>query len=196
VAIRERPADRGRRQAEDDLRRVATGIDHVQIWRFERGQFDAIDARAMSAIGAVLGLDVRFRAYPSGDPIRDAGHARLLERLRREVNPSLRWRTEVALPIEGDLRAWDAVIAGSDWRLMVEAETVIDDVQALERRLARKLRDGGVDHCLLLVADTRRNRRAVAAAPAAFAAWPLQTRELLGLLRIGRRPAAGGIVFR
>jgi hypothetical protein len=174
----------------------ATGIDHVRIWRFEHGRCDAIDARGMGAVGAVLGLDVRFRAFPSGDPIRDAGHARLLERLRREVNPSLRWRTEVALPIEGDLRAWDAVIAGPDWRLMVEAETVIDDVQALERRLGRKLRDGRVDHCLLLVADTRRNRRAVAAAPAAFAAWPLQTRELLGLLRIGRRPAAGGIVFR
>ena len=143
-----------------------------------------------------MGLEVRFRAYPAGDAIRDAGQARLLERLRRDLQTSLQWRTEVPLPIEGDLRAWDALIGGPGWRLMVEAETVIADVQALERRLARKLRDGRIDHCLLLVADTPRNRRAVAAAPAAFGAWPLRTRDVLAALREGRRPTAGGIVFR
>ena len=79
---------------------------------------------------------VRLRAYPAGDPIRDAGHTRLLDRLRRDLASGLQWRSEVPLPIEGDLRAWDAVIGGPGWRLMVEAETLIDDVQALERRLA------------------------------------------------------------
>ena len=153
-------------------------------------------SRSRACLAAAVGLDLRLQAYPAGDQIRDAGHARLLERLRRDLGPGIRWSTEVTLPIEGDLRAWDAVITGQGWRLMVEAETVIDDVQALERRLARKLRDGGVDHCLLLVADTPRNRRAVSAAPAAFAAWPLNTREVLGLLRVGQRPMSGGIVFR
>src|SRR5262249_16423991 len=84
------------------------------------------------------------------------------------ASSGLRWRTEVPLPIEGDLRAWDAMITGPRWRVAVEAETVIEDVQALERKLSRKQRDGGIDHVMILIADTHRNRRAVAAAPAAF----------------------------
>jgi hypothetical protein len=146
-------------------------------------------------LGAAVGIDVRLRAYPSGDPIRDAGQARLLERLRPEVHPSLRWRTEVPLQIEGDLRAWDAMISGPVWQLPVEAETVIEDVQALERKLSLKERDGNVDHLVLLIADTPRNRRALASAPAAFRAWPLRTRDVLGAVRAGRDPGASGIVF-
>ncbi|HET9347069.1 MAG TPA: hypothetical protein VFO05_15355 [Candidatus Limnocylindrales bacterium] len=49
------------------------------------------------------------------------------------------------------------------WRAGVEAETVVDDTQALDRKLALKKRDGLVDHVILLVADTPRNRRALAA---------------------------------
>ena len=40
----------------------------------------------------------------------------------------------------------------------VEAETAPTDVQALERRLALKERDGGAEHVVLLLLDTRRNR--------------------------------------
>jgi hypothetical protein len=36
----------------------------------------------LAALGAIVGLDVRLQAYPAGDPIRDAGHLRLLHRLR------------------------------------------------------------------------------------------------------------------
>ena len=72
---------------------------------------------------------------------------------------------------------------------------MIEDVQALERKLNRKQRDGGVAHLVVLVADTPRNRRAFAAAPAAFDAWPLRTRDVLGALRAGRDPGASGIVF-
>jgi hypothetical protein len=77
----------------------------------------------------------------------------------------------------------------------VEAETVVVDVQALERKLRLKQRFGGVHHLLLLVADTPRNRQALSAAPAAFQGWPLRTREILCALRAGRDPGAGGIVF-
>lgn len=149
----------------------------------------------VAALGAVVGLEVRLRAYPAGDAIRDAGQVRLLERLKARLHPVLRWATEVPLPIEGDLRAWDAVIAATAWHLPVEAETVIDDIQALERRLALKRRDGGVDHVILLAADTRRNRRALAAAPASFVDLPLRTREILAALGDGRDPGGSGIVI-
>jgi hypothetical protein len=52
-----------------------------------------------------------------------------------------------------------------------------------------------MDHVILLVADTIRNRRALASAPAAFADLPLRTREILAALRAGREPAASGIVI-
>jgi hypothetical protein len=143
----------------------------------------------------VVGLDVRIRAYPAGDPIRDAGQQRLLARLRARLHPSLRWSTEVPLSIEGDLRAWDAVIRQDRWRIVVEAETVLHDLQALERKLALKLRDGGEERLILLVADTKRNRRALAAAPDAFADLSAGTRTILAAMSIGRDPGSGGIVF-
>jgi transcriptional regulator with XRE-family HTH domain len=208
-------ADRARRRINEDERRVradiaaarrnagvsqdaigaACGISGSAEGRIETGVTRTVDLRTLAAMAAAVGLDVRLRAYPAGDPIRDAGQIRLLERLRARIHPSLRWSTEVPLPIDGDLRAWDALIRGDAWRIAVEAETVLDDLQAQERRLALKRRDGGEDHVILLVADTRRNRRALASAPGAFADLPLGTREILVALRKGRNPGASGIVI-
>jgi transcriptional regulator with XRE-family HTH domain len=208
-------ADRARRRINEDERRVradiaaarrnagvsqdaigaACGISGSAEGRIETGVTRTVDLRTLAAMAAAVGLDVRLRTYPAGDPIRDAGQIRLLERLRARIHPSLRWLTEVPLPIDGDLRAWDALIRGDAWRIAVEAETVLDDLQAQERRLALKGRDGGEDHVILLVADTRRNRRALASAPGAFADLPLGTREILVALRKGRNPGASGIVI-
>ncbi len=73
----------------------------------------------------------------------------------------LRWRTEVPMPIQGDHRSADAVIDGQRIVAMVEAETRIDDVQALERRIGAKQRDLGIERVILLLADTRHNRAVV-----------------------------------
>lgn len=173
---------------------AAAGVDHAWLWRFERRQRD-LGLEDLSAVCQVLGLDLALRAYPAGDALRDAAHMRLLGRLRACLHPSLHWSTEVPLPNAEDLRAWDAMIGGEDWRLAVEAESVIHDVQALERKLALKARDGGVDHVVLLVADTRRNRTAIAAAPAAFADLPLRNRQVLRDLAAGRDPGRSGLVI-
>jgi hypothetical protein len=146
-------------------------------------------------LGAAVGLDVRLRAFPAGDPIRDAGQQRLLERLRARLHPSLRWATEVPLPIEGDLRAWDAVVRAATWHRPVEAETVLDDLQALERRLALKRRDGGEDHLIVLVADTPRNRRALAAAPEAFTTFRRDARVVLRALAAGTDPGSSAVLI-
>ncbi len=216
MSTRSRPADHGRDLARADLRAVvggirrsrigaglslravgdATSLDHARIWRIERGiaqpSFDEV-----AALGGAVGLEVRLRAYPAADPIRDAGQLRLIGRLHARVARNLGWGTEVPLAIQGDRRAWDAVIRGAGWAAHVEAETVVDDVQALERRLALKRRDGGAETVILLVADTRRNRRAIAAAAAAgaFADLPLRTRRLLQALSHGARPAGSGIAI-
>ena len=153
----------------------------------------------MGAWFAVLGHDLVIRTYPAGDPIRDRAQLALLERLRARLRPDLRWRTEVPLPIENDLRAWDAEIAGrqpSPWRDRVEAETRIGDGQALERKLAHKLRDDPGGHLILLVSDTRANRRALAVLATGLAALlPCGTREILSALGAGREPPGSGIVI-
>lgn len=174
---------------------AASGASHQQLLRLERGELDRVSLAELGAWCAVVGLDLSLRAFPAGDPLRDAGQIRLLERLRARLHPSLRWSTEVPLPVAGDLRAWDAIVRGMDWHLPVEAETVLHDLQALERRLTLKQRDSGEAHVLLLLAATPRNRRALAAAPGAFDRLRLRTREILGMLGQGSDPAGSGIVL-
>jgi len=157
------------------------------------------DLEFVAAYCAVLGLDLSIRTYPAGDPIRDRAQLALLERLRVRLHPTLRWRTEVPLPIENDLRAWDAEIRGRDprsWRARVEAETRIADGQALERKLTLKLRDDPDGHLILLVSDTRSNRAALATlAPGLDAMLPRSTREILSALTAGREPQGSGIAI-
>ena len=150
----------------------------------------------LAAIGATVGRDFRLQAYPAGDPIRDAGQQRLLARFRARLHPGLVMPTEVPLPIQGDMRAWDAVIRGVDWRRPAEAETVLDDIQALERRLALKIRDGGVDGVILVIADTRRNRQALAAAPGSFPAFDRNARRVLSALAAGRDPVGSSLILQ
>jgi len=176
----------------------AIGTSHSKVGRFERGATLTADLPFVAAFCAVVGLDLAIRTYPAGDHIRDCAQLALLERLRVRLHPSLRSRTEVPPPIEGDLRAWDAEIRGRDprpWRARVEAETRIADGQALERKLALKLRDDPDGHLILLVSDTRSNRLALRAlGPGLRAMLPVDSRPILSALRAGREPPAGGIV--
>jgi transcriptional regulator with XRE-family HTH domain len=145
----------------------AVGMSYSQVGRIERAVLPSVAVHQLGRIGAVVGLDVRVRAYPGPTPLRDAAQIALLDRLRTRLAPTLVMRTEVPLQIEGDLRAWDAVIGGFDpvaEALHVEAETRLYDAQAQLRRIALKARDGGVDVVLLVIADTPRNRAAVRAA--------------------------------
>lgn len=174
---------------------AATSTSHQQVLRFERGELDRASIADLGAWCAVVGLDLVIRAYPSGDPIRDVAQQRLIGRLRRRLQPELRWRTEVPLPVGGDLRAWDAVISGRTWSIAVEAETVLDDLQALERRLTLKQRDGGAERVILLIADTTRNRRAITAAPAAFAGFDRRARRLLAALARGDEPDGSALLL-
>ena len=127
--------------------------------------------------------------------MRDRAHVALLERLRVRLAPGLRWRVEVPLAIPGDLRAWDAEVAGVGWRMRIDAETAIADGQLLERRLALKGRDSGPGHVVLLVADTRANRQAIQLLrPGLRDLLRLDTRAVLRALGAGLDPGAGGIV--
>ena len=180
----------------------ASGLSRSRYGRIERGQSPEVSVAAICRIAAVLGLDASLRFFPTGDPVRDAAQLALLERLRSACHPSFGWRTEVALPRQGDPRAWDAVIdlpgppVRARIRVGVEAETRPNDAQALERKLALKERDGGVDRVILLLADTRNNRTFLrSAGPGLRARFPIDGRRALALLAAGSDPGGNAIIL-
>ena len=151
--------------------------------------------RTLVTIFTVLGMRLSAKPYPDGPPLRDAAHARLLARFRARLATSIRMRLEVPLGLEGDLRAWDGELATADGdTCKLEAETVIADLQATDRRIARKLRDAGADRVILLVADTKGNRRVMREFGDLLAErYPLRTRVILRRLRTGQLPEASGV---
>jgi hypothetical protein len=134
-------------------------------------------------------MDLSVKTYAGGDPLRDRGHHALLARVRSTLPSATSWRTEVPLPIVGDQRAWDALT--DLWGLVVAigAEMRLADLQALERRLWRKVRDGRIDRFILALVDTRANRVAVRElAEALRPGFPLQGAAALAAIRSGRDP--------
>ena len=143
-----------------------------------------------------MGLKLLVRAIPGTGLALDAGQLALIGRLRAQLPPSVRVRTEVPLPIPGDRRAWDAVLDLTPDDLPVEAETRMRDIQAIDRRCALKLRDSPFDRMVLLVADTANNRTILQQYREQLrASFPLDTRAALRALRAGRTPETSAIVI-
>lgn len=155
------------------------GVSHTLVGRMERGEVRSLSIGLAAKIAAVLGLELSAGLHPAGAPVRDRAHLALIERLHVRVSPSLRWRTEVPIPIEGDLRSADIVITGPTFGALVEAETRLYDVQALERRIGAKQRDLRLDRVVLLLADTATNHRAVAQIPELARRFPVSARACL-----------------
>jgi hypothetical protein len=145
-------------------------VSASQVRRIEQARVRGVSVHALAVVFAVLGMRLSVRAYPVGVPVRDAGHARLIGRLRAQLPASVTLRTEVPLRGPDDMRAWDA------------------EIQALEGSCK-------VDRVNLLVADTRRNREILREFGGLLAArFPLDTRTVLRELRAGRIPDRSGIV--
>ncbi len=174
----------------------AVGLGGTQVCRIERGQSPGVSIVVLCRLLAAVGLELSARAYPAGEPIRDRAHAAVLGRFRARLHGSLRWRLEVPFPIPGDLRAWDGYVDGRGWRVGVEAETRPGDLQALQRRLALKLRDGGVDALILLLSDTRHNRELLRAhGDELVERFPVPGRRAVELLAAGVSPGGNAIVL-
>jgi transcriptional regulator with XRE-family HTH domain len=216
VTTRERASDRGRRRGERLLEGLlreardarvarnlsqravgnALGLSNSRISIIESGGYSDIPFVVLSQLLAVVGLDLSARAYPAGGGIRDAGQLKLLERLRVRVANSFTWRTEVAMPIPGDLRAWDAALMGRALRIGVDAETRLRDIQAVDRRVMLKLRDSAFDRAILLVAATRNNRLAMREAGASLREnYPVPARIALKALSAGHDPGGNSLIM-
>jgi hypothetical protein len=171
------------------------GMSHAQFGRIERAELAGLTLDQAGRACAAVGLRLMVKAVPGGDPALDAGQLALLSRFGRRLHGAVPMGTEVPLPIPGDRRAWDGFIRIDGAAIGIEAEARIRDIQAVDRRCALKRRDGGVDIVILLVADTRSNRRMLALHRDALrSSFPLDTRKILAALGAGRAPEAGGIV--
>lgn len=216
MAVREKAADRGRRlgrkalvQLGDELRnaRIGTGTRQADVARgarmsrakearYESGRDESATIVDMAVLLATAGVGLKVGTYPLGDPPRDEAHAARLAAFLEYVAPPLSWRTEVPLPNQGDYRAWDARLDGSGKRTGVEMETKLGDMQALGRRIALKRRDGGVDHLLLVIADTRHNRSVLRDHATLLPDLPRLTRSyVVSEVRAGRHPGDGVVLF-
>ncbi|MEX1295210.1 MAG: helix-turn-helix transcriptional regulator [Candidatus Limnocylindrales bacterium] len=180
------------------LRELArrSGYSRTHLNRIERGTASGVSLRSLEVVFATLGMELSSRPFPQGPPIRDAAHARLLSRFRARLAPNIKLRTEVPLRGDRERRAWDGeLIAGRD-TCKLEAETVLYDVQAQDRRIARKMSTDEVGRVVLLLADTRRNRRVLREFhPLISERYPLTTREIMAELAAGRLPPESGRVI-
>ena len=100
------------------------------------------------------------------------------------------------MPDRGDLRGWDAVVVAEAWADPVEAETRPTDLQALQRRLALKLRDSRFTEVILLMLDSRHNRSLVREYRTLLSdAFPVPGHRALELLGAGVDPGGSSIVL-
>jgi hypothetical protein len=215
VSSRERPVDRGTRRGRQLLdsvvrefhearlgagvtqRRIGDAIDRSDAWVSwtESGANESLSVVDASRMLACVGLDLSVRTYPAGKGIRDAAQLALIASLKSRVRASWDWRTEVPLPLPGDPRAWDVVLRGPTVAIGVEAESRLRDIQALDRRVMLKLRDGELDRVVILVAATRTNRTVIRdIADSIRSNYPVPSRQALDALVHGRDPGGNAIV--
>ncbi|MBI2782373.1 MAG: helix-turn-helix transcriptional regulator [Chloroflexi bacterium] len=198
--LRDRTADglgNARRGAGLSIREVArrVGVSADTIRRLELADPHAMTIDLVGRVAPILGMELAASLYPAGDPVRDRGHLALLARLRARVPSALRWRVEVPVPITGDLRSGDAMVTLDTGDIVIEAETRLDDLQAVERKGAAKARDLGAIRLVLLVADTRHNRRVIRDHPELRERFPVDTRACLARLAKGQDPGGDALVI-
>jgi transcriptional regulator with XRE-family HTH domain len=217
MPARQRPGDLGAEDARrlgsavaSELRdaRLAAGLSQAVVargagmsasqWgRVERGELASATTEQICRAACALGMVASVKLYPQGAPVRDAGHLALVERFEARLRPPLRLRREVAVPIAGDLRAWDGMVEGDARPFFSEFETHLHDVQAIERRIGLKLRDDPRGFIVVLVVTrSHHNRRVLARHREALRSrFPLDGGAVLRAIGEGRSPAASGIVM-
>ena len=219
MATTERAYDRGKRRGDRNLQtfgadvrnaRLSLGLSQralgqrvrmpaSKLSRMERAKLPSLTLNDASIVASAVGLDLSVKTYPGGTPIRDTANARRLQVLLKHVGRPLRSRTEVALPDRDglpDQRSWDATISDHDDEMGVEVEIKLYDAQAQTRRIHLKWRDSRLARLLVVVADTKANRRVLREFEEYFADLPrLNTKLVLAQLQEGVLPPSGLLVL-
>jgi transcriptional regulator with XRE-family HTH domain len=174
----------------------AARISPTHLGRLERGEIRNPSVALICRIARTLGLSASLKLYPAGEPVRDAPQLALLGRFEALLGTPLRMRREVHLPIEGDQRAWDAMVVGGQRPGFAEGESRLGDMQAVSRRVDLKKRDDPrASVVILIVARTRHNLRVLREHRESLRAqFPLDGAAIARSLRAGEMPPASGII--
>jgi putative transcriptional regulator len=192
---------------------AAVGVSQPTISRAERGELRGLTVATLEAIASELGvsLDIVVRWRGEGlDRLLDETHAGLVDQIVGTLS-GLGWEvaTEVSFNIFGERGSVDVVAWHPPTRmlLVVEAKSVVPDVQATltgidrKQRLGRTIvRDRGwrpvAVSRLLVIAEHRTPRRRVDQHAATFAsAFPVRGVELRRWLRKPASEAVSGLWF-
>jgi transcriptional regulator with XRE-family HTH domain len=175
----------------------SAGMSASQLSRLELDRLQRPDLEQLWRAASVVGLRPNINMYPVGSPLRDRAQLALLGRFERCLGSGLRMRREIPLPIQGDLRAWDALVEGTDASFFTEGESHVRDAQALERRLRGKMRDDPRARVVVLLLTRSSHHRAVLSEhrEALRDLLPLDGAAVLRAIRAGRCPSASGIVL-
>jgi transcriptional regulator with XRE-family HTH domain len=173
------------------------GVSRAQLSRLERGEIARPTLDQLCRAGRSVGLVPTFRFYPGDVEVRDRAQLALLARFERLLAPPLRLRREVPLPIAGDKRAWDARVTDGSASASAEAESRVDDCQAVARRIELKSRDDPSAGPVILIVNKTAHNRAVLAAhrEALRMQFPLDGASITRYLRSGTVPPLGGIIL-
>jgi transcriptional regulator with XRE-family HTH domain len=165
-----------------DLAR-ASGLSRTTISRIELGQGDLLTVRTLEQVATALGARVRCQLDWNGeamDRLLDEAHARLVEQIVRWLDRA-GWQSavEVSFNVFGERGSVDvlALHTPSGCLLVVEAKTVVPDLQAMLASLDKKARLGSriageqgwkavAVSRLLVISEHRTARRRVAAVEA------------------------------
>jgi hypothetical protein len=180
------------------LREVAAaiGCSPSEVSRRERGRSRLFGAERLAVHAAAVGLRASVKLYPVGGAVRDAAQARYIGAFVGRVGRPWAVQLEMPVPIPGDLRAVDVVLAGAGLRIAVEVATRLTDLQAQLRAAQLKVRDIGATRLIIVVAATNANRRVLSSVrPALVDAFDLDTRRVMADLAAGRDPGRDAIVL-
>jgi transcriptional regulator with XRE-family HTH domain len=187
--------------------RVSAGVSQAELAReagwsqsftslLERSRVPEVSFLDLCILASVLGLEPSLTFHRVGPAIRDKGHEALIGRLVKLLSATWLVAREVPFPNPGDPRWWDLLLRLPNFRLGIEAETRIRDMQALVRRMKERARDGGADQLLLILSDSSHNRGLVddlrGALGDEFRSHP---RDVLAALRVGTPLAGSGVVL-
>ncbi|MFN8622955.1 MAG: helix-turn-helix transcriptional regulator [Chloroflexota bacterium] len=172
------------------------GIDPATWNRIENDRQRAIDLELAGRMAGVVGLDLTLSLYPAPRLLIDAPQLELWADTRYVFGPPWGWRSEVHVGDAHDQRAWDlqGIHRQTHLKVCIDAECVFRDCQAVMRRVEGKRMADGQPRVILVIRDSRANRRAVEEARETLkTAFPIDGRAGLAALRRGEDP--GGDVL-
>jgi transcriptional regulator with XRE-family HTH domain len=174
---------------------AAIGVSPSEISRRELGKSTRLTGEKLAVHAAAVGLKLSVKLYPLGGGVRDTAQARYIATLVARVGRLWAVTREAPIPILGDLRAIDVLLANGSVRIAVEVITRLADLQAQLRAAQLKSRDMGATRLIIVIAGTHANRNTLAAVRGAIAAaFDLDTRRLMADLAAGRDPGRDGII--